>query len=401
MVSGILFVFAVSGLLSSTAFLLLVAVAAARFNRSKSAAESPLPPVTVFKPVCGLEPRLEENLASFFEQDYPDYEIVFGARDVHDPAVAVVRTLQRRYPHVRSTLVFSGEPHCPNAKVWSLTKMLAASSREYIVLSDSDVHVGSGYLADVVPPLLDRNVGLVTCVYRGVASRGLWSRLDALGMSVEMTSGVIVADLLEGMKFALGPSMATRREVLRSVGGLDALADYYADDYVLGNYVDQSGRKVLLSRHVIEQCSGATFKSSIRHQARWMRSTRFSRPAGHFGTALTFAMPFGLIGFIAGILSNHVVLGSALLAGAFLNRVWMSMLAGWFVVRDPRAVTDSWLYPVRDIMGFYFWCTSYLGRDIVWRNGERYRFQTGGRMLRVSAEQSEPASEPVAVDDLS
>lgn len=394
---------AVAGVVTSTAFLILAAVAAARFRRSPPPAlcNSQLPPVCVLKPVCGLEPRLEENLASFFEQDYRNYEIIFGARDINDPAVAVIRSVQCRYPHIPSRIVYSGEPDRPNAKVCSLARMLADSSHDFVILSDSDVYVGPTYLRDVISPLLDPKVGLVTCVYRGFPADSFWSRLDALGMSVEMTSGVIVADLLEGMRFALGPSMATRRDVLESIGGMDALADYYADDYVLGHLVHESGLKVVLSKHVIEQCSGATFRSSISHQTRWMRSTRFSRPAGHLGTVLTFAMPFGILGFIAGIWSNHITLGLALLAVAFLNRVATSVVAGWFVVRDVHTFRHCWLYPLRDLMGFYFWCMSYLRRDIVWRNGERYRFEAGGKMTRIIGESKASASGPVAVDRLS
>jgi ceramide glucosyltransferase len=383
MTADTILLFAIAGLVCSTGFLILIVIAAMRFRRRRVlTCLTDLPAITILKPVCGLEPGLEQNLASFFEQDYPDYEIVFGARSSEDPAVAVVRELQGRYPNIRSSVEFSGPPDRPNAKICSLLKMYAAAAHDFIVMSDSDVCVGRDYLRHVVSPLLDQRVGLVTCAYRGVPGEGIWSRLDALGMSVEMTSGVLVADLLEGMKFALGPSMATRRDVLQAIGGVEALADYYADDFVLGNEVHQSGRRVVLSHYVVEQRSGHTFQSCMRHQVRWMRSTRFSRPVGHLGTALTFAMPFGVLGLIAGVASGQVALGLSLFAWAVLNRIINSVVAGW-VVRDPIALRDAWLYPVRDFMGFCFWCASYLGRDIVWRHGERYRFQQGGKMLRI------------------
>jgi ceramide glucosyltransferase len=402
-VAHIILLFALAGLISSTGFLVLIIVAAARFQRRQRAEReltSDLPPVTILKPLCGTEPALETNLASFFEQDYPEYEIVFGARDNRDPAIEVARRVSMRYPRVPVRFVFSGEPEWPNAKIWSLQKMVGAMSHDYLVLSDSDVHVTPDYLRKVVRPLLDPKVGLVTCVYRGVTAGSIWSRMEALGLSVEMTAGVVVADMLEGMTFALGPTMATRRDVLDAIGGFKVLSDYYADDYVLGNEVYKSGRTVVLSTHVIDNVLFyQSFKSSISHQVRWMRSTRFSRPAGHFSTVLTFAMPFGLLGLVAGLCSGHWAIGLAMFGLAMANRMIMSVAAGWGVVRDRYGLRDAWLYPVRDLMGFCWWAASYFSKGMVWRRGERYRFQVGGRMVRIGS--ADEASRPVAVDHLS
>lgn len=403
--SSLLFLVALAGLLASTGFLALIILAAVRFQRSQQSERAsmnvPFPSVTVLKPLCGAEPALEANLASFFDQDYPDYEIIFGARDESDPAISVARTVSARYPGVPVRFVFSGEPEWPNAKIWSLSKMVAVAEHEYLVLSDSDVRVTTNYLREVVAPLLDPKVGLVTCVYRGVTAGSLWSRLEALGLSVEMTAGVIVADMLEGMTFALGPTMATRKDVLDAIGGWQALADYYADDYVLGNEVFKSGRQVVLSSHVIENVLFyQSLKSSFAHQVRWMRSTRFSRPAGHASTVLTFAMPFGILGLGAGLLSGHWMIGMTIFGFAVVNRMVMSIAAGWNVVRDRYALRDAWLYPIRDLMGFCWWCAGYLGNEMVWRRGERFRFTKGGRMIPVHGAHSR-ASEPVGVDHLS
>ena len=176
-------------------------------------------------------------------------------------------------------------------------------------------------------PLLQPGNGMVTCLYRGVPTGGLWSKLEALGMSVEMTSGAIVANLLEGMKFALGPTMAVRRDALDAVGGFEPLADYCADDYVLGREIAESGRQVVMSQHVIDHVViNRSFANSMRHQIRWMKSTRFSRRAGHAGTVLTFAMPFGLLGLVAAGALHHWALGIGLFAAAYLNRVLMASL---------------------------------------------------------------------------
>jgi ceramide glucosyltransferase len=391
-----------AGLVSCTGFLFLVIIATVRFRRRQRQSKIPipvrdLPPVTLLKPLCGLEPRLEENLNSFFQQDYPVYEIIFGARDATDPALRVVRRIQDRHPDVPVTIVFSGRPDRPNAKVCSLEKMVAAATHEYLIISDSDVHVAADYVTQVVRPLLDPQVGLVSCLYRGVPTGGIWSRLEALGMSVEMISGVVVADLLEGMRFALGPTMATRRGVLEAIGGVGALANYCADDYVLGQKVFESGLRVVMSSHVIEHVVlNRSFKHSVAHQVRWMKSTRFSRSAGHIGTGLTFALPFGLIGIVAGIAAHSATLAIALFGWAVLKRLLMSVTAGWGVVRDRHALRDCWLYPLRDLMGFCFWVASFLGTTIVWRH-ERYRLQPGGTMVRL-AETEESAA--VAVDSL-
>jgi ceramide glucosyltransferase len=357
--------------------------------------------VTLLKPLCGLEPNIEQNLASFFDQDYPNFEIIFGTRDDKDPVLAVVRAIQQRFPQVPVKFAFSGEPDRPNAKVCSLVKMYQQAAYDLLVISDSDVHVTRGYIREVTRPLLGPDVGMVSCIYRGVPTGGLWSRLEALGMSVEMTSGVMVAELLEGMTFALGPTMAIRRDALEAVGGMGPLVEYCADDYVLGNEVHLSGRKVVLSKYVVDHVVlGRAFKASMLHQLRWMKSTRFSRPSGHLGTVLTFAMPFGILGAVVGAAAGKPVLAASLLAWALVNRIVMSIAAGYGVVGDWRSLRDCWLYPVRDLMGFFFWCGSYFGDTIDWR-GERYRLLAKGKMVKVGGEITSEESASVAVDNLS
>jgi len=386
-----------AGLVTSTGYLVLAVIAAARFRREGLRANrdySEFPPVTLLKPVCGLEPGLEEHLTSFFEQQYPGYEIIFGARHLDDPALDVVRRVRARYPSVAVQIVATGEPWRANAKVCSLVRMYEHASYDYLIISDSDVKVDPNYITEVVQPLMDPQTGLVTCLYRGKPTGGVWSKLEALGMSVEMTAGAIVANLVEGMKFALGPTMAVRRDALDEIGGFEPLADFCADDYVLGKEVANSGRRVAMSNHVIEhvvinrQCW-----SSVQHQVRWMKSTRCSRHLGHAGTGLTFAMPFGIAGLVAGAALHQWVLGLGLLAAAYLNRVMLSLVAGWGVVRDKESARLAWLYPLRDLMGFIFWCASYGGRRIIWR-GEWYRLANGGRMV---PEHNVPAPEPSMV----
>jgi ceramide glucosyltransferase len=379
---------AILGLFSSTVFLSLVLVAAARFKKRSEAARrsllnatSDLPPVTILKPVHGMEERLEENLESFFRQDYPDFEIILGARSADDPAVALAENLRLRYPHVKSRIVISGPPTWPNAKVFTLDKMIPLAHHDFFIISDSDVRVGNDFLRNVVPPLLDPKLGLVTCLYHGDPAADFWSLLEALGMSVEMPSGVVVADMLEGIRFALGPAVACRRDALDAIGGIAATADYYSDDYVLGNKIWAAGYRVIFSHYFVHHVlTPRPFVRTLGDQLRWMKSTRHSRPWGHLGTGLTFAMPFGMLGFAAAAALGNWRLAAASLAIAFLNRIIQSVAVGWGLLRDPRALHLCWLYPLRDFQGFVVWAASYLSRDFYWR-GEMYRFAAGGKII--------------------
>jgi ceramide glucosyltransferase len=398
MLTALLWV-AVAGLTGSAIYLGLVLLAAGRFTGSKRDVPNinSWPGVSLLKPLYGEEPRLRENLESFFRLRYPQFEIVFGARNAQDPALRVVEELRREYPWVAASVVLAGEPDRPNAKVCAMTRMVAETQYEYLVISDSDVHVEPNYIQSVIHPLLDPGVGLVTCLYRGVPTGGPWSRLEAMGMSVEMTSGVLVADMLEGMKFALGPTMATRKDALARIGGMGALADYCSDDYVLGQFIAENGMEVVLSQHVIDHVVlNSSMRSSLIHQARWMKSTRCSRPLGHVGAGMTFATPFGILGFIAGVLSGHAGLGVAMLVLGLANRVVQALVVGWGVVRDRESLRYCWAYPVRDLLGFALWAWSFMGgRDIVWR-GEKYRLLSRGQMVRAgsNAPPSPPKSPP-------
>jgi ceramide glucosyltransferase len=377
------------GLLSSTIFLLMTWIAEIRFLRGARTAQatvnacpaSSLPPVSILKPVHGAEEQLTANLESFFQQDYPDYEVIFGVRDPENPAAQVAEQVRRRYPDIPSRIIYSGPPEFPNAKVFSLEKMIAASSRSYFIISDSDVRVAPDFLRNTITPLLDPKVGLITCMYRGIPARDFWSSLEALGLSVEMSSGVMVADMLEGMRFALGPAMAARRDAIDAIGGIRATADYYSDDFELGNKIWAKGYRVLLSHHIVRNVlTTRPLLRTLGDQLRWMKSTRYSRPAGHVGSGLTYAIPFGILGLIGCIGLGRWKLGLAFLLAAWLNRTIQSLTVGWGVARDPRAVALCWLYPIRDLLGFVTWIASFTSRNFFWR-GERYRFENGGRII--------------------
>lgn len=377
------------GLVSSFVFLFLAIVAATRFkkhaaSRQRDAQSSPadhLPAVTIFKPVHGMEERLEQNLESFFLQDYPDYEIIIGARSEDDPAIQLAKKIAQRCPQIKSRIVASGPPEWPNAKVFTLDKMIPLSRNDFFVISDSDVRVDRDFLRNVIPPLFDRKLGLVTCLYRGDPASDFWSFLEALGMSVEMPSGVVTADMLEGIRFALGPAVALRRDSLNAIGGIRSTADYYSDDYVLGNKIWAAGYKVIFSHYFIHHVlTPRSFLRTLGDQLRWMKSTRHSRPWGHIGSGLTFAMPFGLLGLIAAAALGRWSLGWSFLAAAFANRIIQSIVVGWWLMKDQRALKFCWLYPLRDLQGFGVWVTSFLSHTFYWR-AEIYRFTKDGRII--------------------
>jgi len=379
------------GLLTSTVFLGMVFAGVTRLRRERQQERrqevvSPvfLPAVSLFKPLHGAEPGLAENLRSFYEQDYllPAIEIIFGARSEEDAGLAIARTVAAEYPNITTKFIASGEPWAPNAKVCSLVRMAQEASHDLWVVSDSDVQVGRDYLRRLVAPFADARVGCVSCLYRGVGQVGVWSRLEAAAMSIEMSSGVAVANMMEPMQFALGPTMAARRACVQEIGGFESLADFCADDFVLGNRIAAHGHTVALSSYTIDHIVlHAKFLDSIKHQVRWMKSTRFSRPKGHFGTGLTFATPFGLLVFAAALLLQRPWLGVAALAWSVVGRMLQAWVVGKYVVEERTLWQTVLLFPIRDLMGFFFWMLSYSSNRILWR-GEIYELLAEGRMRK-------------------
>jgi ceramide glucosyltransferase len=385
-IAYILLAIAIVGTLSSTVFLVLAALGAAKFHRDarrqREAAMgvAALPPVSLLKPVHGMEARLKEKIESFFRQDYPHYEILFAADTEDNEALPVVRDVCSRFPQIPSCVIITGRPPWPNPPAYSFYKMSALAAHDILVTSDSDVEVRPNYLRDIVPPLLDPQVGMLTCVYRGKNLGGFWSAVHAIGMSVEMTAGVVTANLLEGMKFGLGPTIVVRRDALKKIGGYAAIGEYFANDFMIGKMIDNAGYRVVLSGHVIDHVvSPLTLRRVWEHQVRWAKSTRWSRPWGHLGSGLIFAIPYGLLGFLAGLSLGRSKLAVAFLVIAIANRIIESWVIGWGVTRDPHARNAFWLYPIRDLLGFIVWCASYLGQRTVWRNIS-YELAGGGRI---------------------
>jgi len=384
---SILFWAAAAGSVTSSIYCCMVLAAALRFGlrkrREQSAPAEFLPPLSVLKPLHGTEPGMERNLESFFEQEYPEFELLFCARFATDEGLQLAQRVGQRYPHVEAKYVTCGEPmpKFHNAKVYSLARLDSVAKNDLYITSDADVRVEKNYLQRMVQYLKDPNLGLASCVYLGTAQEhaGFATQLDAVGKSVEMTSGVLVADMIEGTKFALGATMATRRKSFQAVGGFDELGQFYADDFVLGNRLAAQGRGVMMATHIIRlMVQDSPFWLSFRNQLRWMQSTRRSRPWGHFGSGLTFAMPFGLLGLLWGLLSGHAGLGALWLAAMVVNR-WLQAGAILTVLGDPDRLYNALIYPLRDVLGFVLWVGSYGGENFYYR-GKIYKLKEGGRV---------------------
>lgn len=382
-----LFFLGIAGIATSTIFTVMVFIAAAKYLIARGSKRRQLfdftPPVSILKPLHGSPAYLEECLEGYFKLDYPAYELLFCARQPDDAGLAVAARLAERYPHIPVTILHSGEPPWMNARCYSMHLMASSARYDLLVATDADIPVGPEYLREMVAPFRDPAVGAAFCVYRGdPIDGGFGESLEALGMSVEMTSGVLVAQMLEGLRFTLGPSSAVRKSSLQRIGGFERLGSYAADDYMLGYLVAEAGETVALSDHIVNHLilrSG--FWKSIAHQLSWMRSTRFSRPMGHFGTVLTFSTPFGLLALLGGILANHALWGAALLGFTLLLKIAQSMLVGGAVVRSRFSVRWSFLYPLRDLIGFLLWVASYGSNRLQW-HGKVFELEPGGTMRR-------------------
>jgi ceramide glucosyltransferase len=365
-------------------FYAMVIAAAWRFRheRSSSAAGS-MPgrpcPISVLKPLSGFEPELEGNLRTFFQLRYPEFELLFAVREESDPAIAVVRGLQNQFPDVAAALVITGEPPAefPNAKVYSLMRMAQRARYPLFVISDSDIRADARYLDGIAADFVDERAGVSTCPYRAAPGKSFWSLLEALGMNSEFWGGVLVARMLGGMDFAIGPTMAIRRSCLERIGGFERVREYLAEDFVLGRLARECGFQVVLSRHVVEHRIGAQdFAENFRHRLRWYRSTRRSRPLGYVGQLFTNPLPLALL---LPVLAGGAGWAWGLLATCAVLRFGALLAAGAGVLRDRLTLRFAWLAPLQDLASFVVWCAAFFGNTIVWR-GRRYKLLSDGRL---------------------
>lgn len=371
-------------ILAANAYYLLSIIAGYRFfSQKESDEDNALEPATILIPLHGADFKAYDNYAELCRQDYPEYQIIFGVRDSTDSSIPIVHKLIDDFPNRDIALVVSDKVIGQNLKISNLQNMLALAKHERIVILDSDIRVSRDYLRKVLAPLLDKRVGLVTCLYRAREAPDFGAKLEAVGITGEFAAGVLMAWMLEGVKFALGSTMATTRARLEAIGGFPALADYLADDFMLGNLIEADGYEVRLSRHVVETAMPPIgFRGMVRHQMRWARSTRISRPAGYLGLILTHGTALALLNYVWTLGS---VFSLMLLAITLVVRMTMAWVIGVYWLRDGILRRLFWLVPVRDVLSFAIWCVSWAGKTVEWR-GRMFRVKRDGKMVQVELE---------------
>ena len=335
------------------------------------------PPVSILIPVRGADVEAYKNFASFCEQDYPDFQLVFGCRDEHDSAVPIIRQLQADFPPRPIDMVISAQKIGANAKVSNLHNMLAQAVHDYLIVVDSDIRVTPDYLRRVIAPLQQRDVGMVTCLYRGAQATTFAALLENIGIAATFGPEVVSSRALEGIKFALGSTVVTRREILETIGGFRRVADYLADDFLLGNLTAAAGYEVVLSDYVVDHIAAPdTIKTMLQHQLRWARSVRISRPKGYAGLILThgLATSLGLL-----LLLGITAFGWVIVALTVLLRFAAAIFVGVVLMKDQVLLKSLWLVPVRDLIGFGVWLMSFGGNEIYWR-GHRFVVRRSGKI---------------------
>jgi ceramide glucosyltransferase len=382
-------IIAALGMVSSSAYYLLCLWGAASFirDRDKTNKISPqhvdqdiealaiLPGISILKPLKGADPEMYESFRSHCVQDYPEYEIIFGVSDPNDSAIENVKRLQRDFPERRIQLLVCEKILGANVKVSNLTQMLPLAQYDYLIVNDSDIRVQSDYLKNVTAPLADRRVGMVTCLYRGIAGRTLGSRLEALGISTDFCPSVLAARQLEGgIRFGLGSTLAFRRADLEKIGGFASFVEYLADDYELGKRIADLGLTVKLSDVSVETyLPPYRLSDFFAHQLRWARGVRDARAGGYFGLIFTFGMLWALLALAVSRASLWACGG---FAATLLLRMAVALLVGRTILDDGEVSKYAWLIPCRDIVGASVWLASLVGHTVTWR-GQRFRLRKG------------------------
>ena len=366
------------------AYFLLVLVAVRRHLKRRSkrrpADASPLS-FSLLKPLAGEEEGLDRNLNSFYQLDYPAYEILFAARRPSDPALATARSVARRNLHVHSTVLAVGEPSCQNAKVHSLEALTEAANGQVLVISDSDIRTDRGLLRQLAAEFEDPDTGVVTCPYRAVPGRSPWSLLEALGMNTGFWSGVLAAQFVMPMDFAVGPTMAVRRSCLKAIGGWRTVQDMLAEDFQVGRLARQAGYEVRLGSHVVEHRIGSQgFAANLAHRLRWSRSTRRSRPVGYFGEIFANPLPWALLLAIV----SDATWASILVGTCALLRLLAMLAVGWRTLGDTLVLKFCWLVPLQDTLALLLWAGGFFGNRIVWRE-KAYKLARDGRLRRLDS----------------
>jgi ceramide glucosyltransferase len=370
-----------SGFLASVTYLTFAIIRVATFRHGPGGVSAFQPPVTIAKPICGMDAGLEENLRSFFAQDYPTYQVVFGAQNPHDPALATVRSVMQESTGHDTILTVDPRIIGANRKVSNLAAIFRHAKHDIVVVADSDIRVGSEYLRAIAAPFEDDRVGAVTCLTVAEPCGGLPSKLGAMFINEEFLPAILVSMALQPLTFCFGPTMAARRSALESIGGFQALAAYIADDYMLGHLVTRRGLRVELASCVVKNIlHEPTIARLFLHELRWARTIRTVRPLGYAATIFTLITPWAL---------------AVLAASGFSRAGWLAVAVALTLRGTLQAAVRSrfhlrgapgfWWAPVRDLLSFGVYCVSYMGRRVLWRTN-RFTVSGDGRLHGESAE---------------
>jgi len=349
-----------------------LAIFAARrfFGRRPTDAFDFAPPVSILKPIRGLDRETYENYLSFCRQDYPEFEILFCVTDDQDAAIPVIEQIIRDFPQRSIRLLIGSEPLGVSDKVNKLCRMAREASHHMLVVSDSDVRVEPDFLRTVIAPFQNSKVGGVTCLYRGITDGSFAADIEAIGNSADFAPGVLVAWLLGDIDFMLGAVMATSKKHLAEIGGFESLVDYFCDDYELGNRIAARGHRIEISRLPVSIVyPRQTLVEAFRHQLRWNLSIRYSRPWGHFGLIFSQGLPWALLGATIARFRSGAI---AYLVAYFVVRTFMAIAVGGQELGDLLVMRKTWMLPLRDAFAFVVWLASFFPQRIHWRNQEFY-----------------------------
>jgi ceramide glucosyltransferase len=328
------------------------------------------PPITLLAPLCGPEPNLYLRLRSFCDQDYPDYQVVFGVQNSNDPVIVEVERLKREFPTLPISLVVNPTLHGANRKVSNLINMLPIAAHDILVMADSDAWVGRDYLLSVTSPLQDAGVGLVTCLSRGVPTSGIWSHLGAMYFNDWYMPSVVISRMFGDDAYASGQTLCIRKQTLRAIGGFEVLVDQLAEDYKIGELVRGLNLRIDIAPYVLQaEHHEPSCASLIQHELRWLRTIRVLRPRSFRWLFLSFSLPLGALGLTCALVATGLSSAAYLLFGiVVVARVMLHLL--WRFRGRGVWLEDLWLLPFRDAFMVFVWCCSFLSTRVVWRGNE-------------------------------
>ena len=350
------------------------------FRRPARKDASFTPPVSILKPIRGLDPDAYENFASFCRQDYPDYEVVFSVGYREEPALPLIESLMREFPQRRIRVLYGSGRDATNDKVAKLARLVSEAEHEYLVISDSDVRARPDYLRSVVAPLADPKIGAVTCFYLSIEERSFVDRLQSVGMMSDFYAGIVVAWQLDGVKFALGPTIATTRERLAAFGGYASIENRPADDLLVGRLIADQGYEVELLRYPVETVADyQSVRELVHKRLRWIVVMRHLRPWGHFGLVFTVGLPWALAA-----VAVHPTLATAAgyLGGYFAVRCAMTATIATWGLKQRSYWRKMGLIPLWDAVAFSIWVASFARHSIRWRGSDYYI--RGGTLVPVN-----------------